>query len=620
MDTSNKNITNINPVMDILGINTDTENISGIKSAQEYYIKLAKKMGFDAILCAEDINGNKRVIEIRPKNQVRKKSKLGLVVHLDTVPIGEGWKHNPYGEIDENGRVYGRGVIDNKAPAIETLQVMYLLRDYISPDWLIICGSSEETEWADMEAYLNEKRENAEELPDFSITIDGDGVQNGCRGYLDLKLIFDRQEPTCKISQFFTSEDAANNSVPGSASAVIDGLEKKSVGKACHSSIPQNGVNAIIKLAEEIMAENPEAYAEFKNFFDLIKKMGESFDSAETLFFKKRPYIINGQNVGYTSSCPTTCKLDNNKISVNLNIRLMVGTTMEEVNEAINKICETYNCKAEISKINLPAFIPIDTPSIKKLLEAYEEELGKATKSEIASGIGYNAAIPRCAIFGPRWATNHDEEDTCHSADESRTIKDIVIFMNMLSRFVKKEIPLPETERIKEELLKMQSDETYRKVIKNNSREYTPTEINMMAEMLLSSDFTPPNETLLEEKKVIEEMKKFDQEGIYLSLTPEQLAFIVNEAIVSYKLCNTSLTLEQFIKVSPSIFLLMIRYNDESSKVQGLINGDKINDTAFLSILREKKYTSLELEKISEKLKSVHTPIVTEDSYSRIDD
>ena len=49
MDTSNKNITNINPVMDILGINTDTENISGIKSAQEYYIKLAKKMGFDAI-------------------------------------------------------------------------------------------------------------------------------------------------------------------------------------------------------------------------------------------------------------------------------------------------------------------------------------------------------------------------------------------------------------------------------------------------------------------------------------------------------------------------------------------------------------------------------------------
>lgn len=620
MNTSNKNITNIKPIMDILGINTDTENINGIKSAQEYYINLAKKMGFDATLCAEDKNGHKRVIEIRPKNQMKKNPKLGLVVHLDTVPIGEGWKHNPYGEIDENGRIYGRGIIDNKAPAIETLQVMYLLQDYISPDWIIICGSSEESEWIDMENYLLEKEENGEELPEFSITIDGDGVQNGCRGYLDLNLIFDRQENTDNLSQFSTPKDAVNNSVPENATAIINGREIKSIGKACHSSTPENGINAIIKLAEKIIAENPEVYAEFKNFFDLMKKMGENFDSAETLFFKKRDSIINGQNVGYTSSCPTTCILEDNQISVNLNIRLMAGTTMEEINEAINKICETYNCKTEISKINLPAFIPLDNPSIQRLLESYEEELGKPTKSEIANGIGYNAAIPRCAIFGPRWATEHDEKDTCHSSDESRTIRDIVIFMNMLSRFVKKEIPLLETERIKEELLKMQSNEEYRKLIKKNSRKYTPTEINMMTEMLLNSDFTPATQNLLEEKTVITEMKKFDLEGIYLSLTPEQLSFIVNETIVSYKLCNTNLTLEQFIKVSPAIFMYTMRYNDECSKAQGLINCDKINHNAFLSVLREKKYTSVELRKIRENLKGINTPIVTEDSYSRVDD
>lgn len=374
MDISNKNISNIKPVIDILGINTDTENISGIKSAQNYYIELAQKMGFDAVLCAEDINGNKRVIEIKPKNQPSKKQKLGLVVHLDTVPIGEGWNHNPYGEIDENGRIYGRGIIDNKAPAIETLQVMYLLKDIISPNWVIICGSSEETEWIDMEAYLSEKEKNSEELPDFSITIDGDGIQNGCRGYLDLKLIFNRQKNTCKISEFSTFEDATNNSVPGSAFAVVNGVKRKSIGKTCHSSLPQNGINAIIKLSEQIIGEDSEAYEEFKDFFDLMKKMEKSFDSSETLFFRKRPSILNGQHIGYTSSCPTTCNLDGNKITVNLNIRLMVGTTTEEINEAINKICETYNCQAEISKINLPAFVPIDNLSIKRLLESYEEE------------------------------------------------------------------------------------------------------------------------------------------------------------------------------------------------------------------------------------------------------
>ena len=618
MDKLKQNMTTVKPVMDILGINTDTENINGIKSAQELYIELAKQMGFDANLCAEDKNGNKRVVEIRPKNNTNKKAKLGLVVHLDTVPIGEGWRHNPYGEIDQNGRIYGRGIIDDKAPAVETLQVLYLLKDYISPDWEIICGSSEEAEWVDMEAYLEEKRKNNGELPDFSITVDGDGVQNGCRGYLDLKLSFDRQTDTNIISEFGTAEGAANNSVPDSATTIINGERIESLGKACHSSIPQNGINAIIKLAEKIKKENPEGYEEFKSFFDLMEKMGKSYDAADTLFFTKKPSIMNGQDVGYTSSCPTTCRLDGDEMTVNLNIRLMAGTTREEVDRAIENICKTYNCKAEISELNLPAFIPLDNPSIKRLLEAYEEELGKATKSEIAGGIGYNAALPRCAIFGPRWAIEHDEEDTCHSADETRTIKDIVIFMNMLARFLKKEIPSQELTRLNDVILKMQALPEYREKIQNLSKEYSPSEVNKMSEILLNLDYKPEAGSLVKEKQVIDSIRTICGKETYLSLTPEQLAYIVNETIVTHELSNTDLNLEQFTKISPIIFVLLTRYNDEESKAQGLLSDDKINDMAFLKRLRNDVYTTSRIESIQAKIKRAYTPIITEEEYGNI--
>ncbi|MGH7585675.1 MAG: M20/M25/M40 family metallo-hydrolase, partial [Gemmatimonadales bacterium] len=42
-------------------------------------------------------------------------STLALVSHLDTVPPGEGWTHQPFTPSVEGGRLYGRGASDAKA-------------------------------------------------------------------------------------------------------------------------------------------------------------------------------------------------------------------------------------------------------------------------------------------------------------------------------------------------------------------------------------------------------------------------------------------------------------------------------------------------------------------------
>ena len=54
---------------------------------------------------------------------------MGIVAHLDVVPAGDGWKHDPFGAEMEGGTVYGRGTTDDKGPAIAGLMAMKAVMD-----------------------------------------------------------------------------------------------------------------------------------------------------------------------------------------------------------------------------------------------------------------------------------------------------------------------------------------------------------------------------------------------------------------------------------------------------------------------------------------------------------
>ena len=43
---------------------------------------------------------------------------LGVLGHLDVVPVGDGWVKAPFGAEIENGRIYGRGTNDDKGPTL----------------------------------------------------------------------------------------------------------------------------------------------------------------------------------------------------------------------------------------------------------------------------------------------------------------------------------------------------------------------------------------------------------------------------------------------------------------------------------------------------------------------
>ena len=56
-------------------------------------------------------------------------SYIGVMGHLDVVETGEGWTHPPFsGYTDENGRIFSRGILDNKGPVLSCLYALYALK------------------------------------------------------------------------------------------------------------------------------------------------------------------------------------------------------------------------------------------------------------------------------------------------------------------------------------------------------------------------------------------------------------------------------------------------------------------------------------------------------------
>lgn len=423
--SENKKQRMVEDILKLVSIKSFTGDRDGILECQTKVSEIATDLGF---LCS--FRGDILVIE--PRNK-KSEPELGIVVHLDTVPFDEEvWTVNPLGEI-KDGRIFGRGVVDDKAAIVLAMYAMLEMENQIESSWQIIVGSSEEGEWTDIKEYL----EGGYKLPKFLITIDGDGVQNGCRGYIDLELTFER----VFFSQNLTNLEVvggANNTVPGKAVAVVNETTIEMIGKPAHSSIPHTGDNALVGLLNYLryFGEARHINCDFLGLFNLADRL--KYNDARCIGFKEHPEIMEGQKVGYTSVCMTNCKYMGDKISVNLNIRLSPYVTKAEINNVILDICFKYQCSAEVRDLKMPVFMPSESKEIQMMLDAYEEVLGKKTEATFAMGCGYNAAFPNCAIFGPRFAVNHDEEDTCHAADENRKIEDLLVFFEMLCKFLAK--------------------------------------------------------------------------------------------------------------------------------------------------------------------------------------
>lgn len=227
----------------------------GNRQCLDWFLSKAESFGFQT----KNLDGYCGVADIGEGEA------FGILGHLDTVPVGDGWTHNPYGEISGDV-IYGRGVVDDRGPMLACLYaVKSLLDEGLIPKKRIrfIVGCNEETGWRCIKHF-----NTVEKMPDTGFSPDADFPVINCEKGIATITFEKNYSGNVEISG-----GTRPNVVPNVCTARIpdtadnltiiekSGLEYEikdgrivvtAHGKAAHAATPALGDNAIVKLLKAL--------------------------------------------------------------------------------------------------------------------------------------------------------------------------------------------------------------------------------------------------------------------------------------------------------------------------------------------------------------------------------
>jgi succinyl-diaminopimelate desuccinylase len=382
---------------------------------------------------------------------------VAVLAHMDVVPEGEGWKYPPYAAEIHDGRIYGRGAIDDKGPAVSALYALKAVRDAnlpLSKRVRVIFGCSEETSGPDIEHYLEQ-----EEAPVSGFTPDANFpaiyAEKGLLSFdmsKDLSDDLSTQEPE-DIRIMSIQSGTAYNIVPDRAVAEIQAddpdqvmaacrifanetgynltaeiaaendngmgaISLTSLGKSAHGSIPYKGKNAAMQLIAflatlDLGGSDMAEAIKFLNASIGMETDGKSFRLA-----------MEDEPSGNLTFCVGMIDATPRRLVLGLNIRYPVTYTFQDVMGRFNQTVEGTDFVAENWQQNQnPLYYPKDSPLILTLTRVYAEQTGRNDSAIAIGGGTYAKEMPNIVASGPMIP---DQEEVEHQADEYIAIDHLV--------------------------------------------------------------------------------------------------------------------------------------------------------------------------------------------------
>ena len=376
---------------------------------------------------------------------------LGVLAHLDVVPEGSDWDFPPFGGQICDGKIYGRGAMDDKGPIVAAYYAMKALKDagFIPEKKVrLILGLDEETKWRGMDKYLSKVK-----APSVGFSPDGDfPVIHGEKGILVFELARKIKKNVTKGLELRSlNGGSAANMVADFARAVVrdesqgayDRIKEeaagyrdeyrrkvnvKGVGKSLeitvrgvssHGAKPAEGQNAISIMLDFLgrLSFSNEDVNEFISFYN--RHIGFEFDGKGLgCSFSDEPSGGLVLNTGLAS-------FDGEAAILTMNIRYPVTLSEDTVYDAMMEILGKYDLGVVKVQHRPPIYFPEDAPLVRTLMEIYRKHTGDLTSEAIVIGGGtYARAAENLVAFG---CVFPGDEDVNHKKNEYIVIDKMVL-------------------------------------------------------------------------------------------------------------------------------------------------------------------------------------------------
>lgn len=330
---------------------------------------------------------------------------LGIMCHLDVVPaVEKDWQTNPFHAVIQDGRIYGRGAIDDKGPAVCVLYALKAIRDAgikLNRNVRFLLGCNEENGSSDIDYYLEK-----DHMPPLVFTPDANyPLINLEKGMLRLKFTKETADDIASLQA-----GTVPNAVPSEAVVVLKKALTETlpeymkqeqeqlicIGEAAHASTPDLGKNAITELVAFL-----GKFAGFGDCLALSKLFPVGKNHGEGLGI----YCQDDES-GELTCVLSMLTVERGRIEGCIDIRYPICTTKENLLEQIETALNQYGFALEPVIISDPHYVAPDQPLVKALLEVYEEETGEKGTCIAIGGGTYVHDIPGGVAFGmeqPGW-------------------------------------------------------------------------------------------------------------------------------------------------------------------------------------------------------------------------
>ena len=405
----------------------------GVTNALNYIAEVARKDGFNVT------NYDNMVVEISTGEGNKN---ITIMAHADIVPVGTGWKHDPFEVYEENGVLYGRGVADDKGPLLAAYYALKALKDNnLLGNYRVrfLVGGNEERGSLCMEHYFHTLNK---EMPTLGFTPDSDyPLIFAEKGIIGLKV---RKKIDCP--ELISLEGGvASNSVIEKCDVKVKNNEAFNEflkntdfdytfengvfvfhGQAAHGSVPWEGKNAGMAAIT--------ALAEYTQNSDLLL-LAHKYNNLRAEGVNAGGYSedmgTNSWNVGLMA-------LDKSILTLIVNFRYVETCDEKQLIQNIKEASKPFEVTVQGTSPLL--YFKKDSVLVSTLMKVYQEETGDLKTPPQATGGGtYAKEADNVVAFGmqfPGWDSKMHAPGEC--ARKEDFIKSLAIYAHAIVELGKK--------------------------------------------------------------------------------------------------------------------------------------------------------------------------------------